>query len=101
MTTWPPTVVQKPALWWIGIVVTECAKRHARNETSNAPKGAKLLYAQLAALPVWRDSGAPEDFVCHPVSDPGKSALQKKDRLNRRPAMSPHELLHFRLSECA
>ena len=60
-----------------------------------------MLLVQFAALAAGRDPGAPKNFVRHPVSDTGKSALEKEDRLDRRAAVSPDELSHFCFGELA
>src|SRR5258707_875947 len=46
-----------------------------------------------------RDPGTPKNFVRHPVSNTGKSGLEKKDRLDRRATVSPNEPPHSRLGE--
>lgn len=39
----------------------------------------------------WRDPGSPENFVGHPVADPGETALQKKDGFDRCAGVTPEE----------
>lgn len=94
-----PTLVQKPATRRIGIVLTDGAECRAYDEAGVAPERAELLLVQSAAWAAGRDPGTPKNFVRHPVSNPGKSVLEKEDRLDRRAAVSPNELPYSRFGE--
>ena len=99
LSTGRPALVQEPVLRRIGIVPADGEEGGSRDEPRATPERAQLRLGQLATLAARRDSRAPKNLIRHPVSNTRKSALKKKDRLDRRTAVSPNEFLHPRFGE--
>ena len=95
----PPALMQQPISWRIGVVATDRAQRSTGDKADLPPKQSQFLRVQGARFSPRRDPCPPENLIRHPVSNPGKAALQKKHSLNRRPGVSPNELAHYALGE--
>ncbi len=91
--------MQQPISWRIGVVATYRAQRSTRDKADHPPKQSQFLRVQGARFSPRRDPCPPENLIRHPVSNPGKAALQEKHSLNRRPGVSPNELAHYALAE--
>ncbi len=91
--------MQQPISWRIGVVAPDRAQRSTGDKANLPPKQSQFLRVQGARFSPRRDPCPPENLIRHPVSNPGKAALQEKHSLNRRPGVSPNELAHYALGE--
>jgi hypothetical protein len=98
--TLPPAFVKEPALWRIREIARDMFQRTASNEPHHLPKPLQALALQISACRPRTDMRAPQDFVCHPISNPGKAALQKERRLNRQSTVVLKKAGHKPEIEC-
>jgi hypothetical protein len=91
--------MHEPTVRRIGIVPTDRAQRSARDKAHCAPQPGQACLAKRARWTLRRNSGAPKNFISHPVANPGKAALQQKHGFDRCTIMSPDESGHKLASE--
>jgi hypothetical protein len=75
--------VKEPAGWWIRKIHADRLQGNATDFARLAPECGDFRCFQFAIATARINSGAPQNFVCHPVSHPRKKVLHEQEAFDR------------------
>ena len=70
-----PALVEEPGFGRVAEIFADFVEGFARNEADFFVKAREFGGLELSAEALGGESGAPEDFVSHPIADTGKTFL--------------------------
>ena len=89
-----PAFVKKPAAWRVRQSTGDVSNCFPADKPEFLPE---IFYFGVLELPdgsLRIHSGAPKNFISHPIADARKTVLQKQGRFDRQPAMALQKCAH-------